>query len=321
MENIMLKILLVFAFSFSIISCSSIKSTESPSDSDGLSYYMPKKDFVVTVNVKSSKITKVTLGTTPAYPDLSKQYVLRHGSNYLGKNTLDVSVNEKGLLTSSKSTTVSNVTDAFKNLATTYGQLRTFSLVGTPPATGCTTDGDHIFTYNGVGAYNACGISIVIGKPYLSPATKKHEKPEEKSYSGIFYRQNEPYNISATGNGLNVSSIVFSPSDAKTLFLPVSKTFFANNEAEFTFKDGIPTKYKQDTDGEIIAALKLPADIIGEYFGAVGSIFDSFKSKDDSESAAMSSALSLELAKKKYAACIEAIEKNDNDLIKELECK
>lgn len=307
-----------------IASCSSIKSTENPkaNDVDGLTYYMPKKDFVVTVNVDSNKVKKVSFGTTPAYPDLSKQYVLNHGSNFLGKNTLDVAVTEKGLLTSSKSTTVSNVTDAFKNLATTYGQIRTFSLVGTPPpAGGCSTDGDHIFTYPTIGKYTPCGLTVIISKAAASNATKAHAKSVEKSYSGIFYRQNEPYTVSATGKGLNMSSIVFSPSDSKTLFLPVSKTFFANNEADFAFVDGVPTKYKQDTDGEAIALLKLPADILGAYFGAIGSVFDSFKANDGKEVEALNSSLSLELAKKKYAACIEAIEAEDEDLIKELECK
>lgn len=307
-----------------IISCSSIKSIQEPKpdDVDGLTYYMPKKDFVVTVNVKNSKLTKVSFGTTPAYPDLAKQYVLNHGSNFLGKNTLNVAVTEKGLLTSSKSTTVSNVTDAFKNLATTYGQLRTFSLVGPPaPAGNCTTDGDHIFTYPKEGTYTPCNLAVTITKAASSNGTKAHTKKVAESYSGIFYRQNEPYTVSATGSGLNVSSIVFSPSDSKTLFLPVSKTFFANNDAEFAFTDGVPTKYNQDTDGEAIALLKLPADILGAYFSAVGSVFDSFKANDGKEAAALNSSLSLELAKKKYAACIEAIEADDEDLIKELECK
>lgn len=319
-----MRILILLFFILSLASCSSIKSIQEPTSDDvnGLTYYMPKKDFVVTVNVKSSKITKVSFGTTPAFPDLSKQYVLNHGSNFLGKNTLDVAITEKGLLTSSKSTTVSNVTDAFKNLATTYGQLRTFSLVGPPaPAGNCTTDGDHIFTYTKEGSYTPCNLTVTIGKAALSNGTKPHSKNSAESYSGIFYRQNEPYTVSATGQGLNVSSIVFSPSDSKTLFLPVSKTFFANNEADFAFVDGVPTKYKQDTDGEAIALLKLPADILGAYFGAVGSVFDSFKSNDGKEVEALNSSLSLELAKKKYAACIEAIEAEDDDLIKELECK
>jgi hypothetical protein len=224
-------------------------------------------------------------------------------------------------LTSSKSTTVSNVTDAFKNLATTYGQLRTFGLVGSPPATGCTTDGDHIFTYSDVGTYTPCGIGVTIGESNGVNATKGHSNASSEEHSGIFYRQNQPFTISAVGQGLNVSSIVFSPSHSKTLFLPVSKTFFANNSADFGFVDGVPTKYVQDTDGEAIALLKLPADILGAYFGAVGSVFDSFKANDTKESAALSSSLSLELAKKKYAACLDAIEAEDDDLIKELECK
>ncbi|MND76014.1 hypothetical protein D3C80_676490 [compost metagenome] len=307
-----------------IFSCSSIKSIEQPTadNIDGLTYYMPKKDFVVTINVEKNAIKKISLGTTPSYPDLSKQYVLSHGSNFLGKNTLDVAVTEKGLLTSSKSTTVSHVTDVFKNLATTYGQLKVFSLDGeSTPVGSCTTDGEHIFTYSSTGTYSPCDIAVTISKAEPSNETRAHAKKAEESYSGIFYRQNEPYVVSATGQGLNVSSIVFSPSNSKTLFLPVSRTFFANNEADFAFVDGVPTKYKQDTDGEAIALFKLPADIIGAYFGAIGSVFDSFKSNDGKEAEALNSSLSLELAKKKYSACIEAIDSKDEKIIKELGCK
>ena len=105
------KIILTLLTIVFLTPCSSITSIESPKGDDinGLSYYMPKKDFLVTVSVKDGNATKVTLGTTHAYPDLSKQYSLQHGSNFLGKNTLSVVISEKGLLTSSKSTTVSNV--------------------------------------------------------------------------------------------------------------------------------------------------------------------------------------------------------------------
>lgn len=314
----MMKKLFVILSTVLIASCSSVSSIEDPSAGsvDGLTYYMPKKDFKVTIKVEGGKVTEVNLGTTPAYPDLSKQYVLNHGTNFFGKNTLDVGVNENGLLTSSKSTTVSGVNDAFKNLATSLGQLQTTNFAA--PAATCTTDGDHIFTYSAVGTDTQCNVNILITK--VTSAAKGHSRPSKESHSGIFYRQNEPYKITATSGGLNVSSIVFSPSDSKTLFLPVSKTFFANNEAEFEFKDGVPSKYKQDTDGELVALLKFPADIISSYFEAVGSVFDSFKSNDDKEASALASSLSLELAKMKYEACLEAIKAKDNELIKELEC-
>lgn len=307
-----------------LVSCSSIKTVQSPStnDTDGLTYFMPKKDFFVIVTIKDKKVEKVVLGSTAAYPDLSKQYLLRHGGNAFGKNTLDVGVSESGLLTSTKSTTQSNVTDAFKNLATSFGQIQALGVdVKLESDTTCTTDGDHSFVYNASGSYKACGMNIKIEEQADDIDIASHSKEEKTEHSGIFYRQNIPYLVTASGSGLNVASIVFSPSGSKTHFLPVSRTFFSNNQADFSFVDGVPTKYKQETEGEAVALLKLPADILGAYFSSIGSVFESFKSNDTREAAAFTEALKLELAKKKYDACIAAIKANDDAKIKELACQ
>ena len=309
-----------------LASCSSIKTVENPSaiDADGLTYFMPKKDFLVTVTIKDKKAEKVALGTTAPYPDLSKQYLLRHGGNAFGKNTLDVSISESSLLTSTKSTTQSNVTDAFKNLATSLGQAK-FLAQGIEESLdsgeACTTNGDHTFVFSTSGIYAACGIKVEIRQQVDNSKVESHTKGESTEHSGIFYRQNIPYLITALGSGLNVAAIVFSPSESKTHFLPVSRTFFSNNQADFGFQDGVPTKYKQETEGEAVALLKLPADIIGAYFSAIGSVFDSFKANDTKEAAALIESLKLELAKKKYDACIAAIKANDDQKIKELVCQ
>nr|WP_082919269.1 hypothetical protein [Pseudomonas chengduensis] len=314
--------LLVFMALF-IAACSSISSIEKPSEVEGLTYYMPKKDFVVTVVVKGGNIEDVSLGVTPAYADMSTQYVLSHRSSVVGKNTLDVSVTDKGLLATSKSTTVSSLSEAFKSLATSYGRLDKVLAVDAVPADkACAKDGEHIFTYSVVNSTETpCGLKVTIERLGGGSNVIGHSKSEGESHSGVFYRQNEPYKISVTGNGLNFSSIVFSPSRSNTFFLPVSKTLFANNEAEFQFNDGVPEKYKQDVDGEAVALLKLPADVIGAYFGAVGSVFDSFKSNDQKESEAINASLSLEIAKKKYTACLEALNAGDKALVESLNCK
>lgn len=307
-----------------LASCSSIKTVESPShkDTDGLAYFMPKKDFIVTVTIKDKKAEKVVLGTTASYPDLSKQYLLRHGGNAFGKNTLDVGISESGLLASTKSTTQSNVTDAFKNLSTSLGQIRTFGFEKVlDRGEACTTSGDHTFVFQTSGSYKVCDITIAIAKQVDDSDIEEHSKHGGTEHSGIFYRQNIPYLVAASGGGLNVAAVVFSPSESKTHFLPVARTLFSNNEAEFGFADGVPTKYKQETEGEAVALLKLPADILGAYFGAIGSVFDSFKSNDTKEAAALGESLKLELAKKKYDACIAAIKADDDQKIKALACQ
>ena len=141
-----------------------------------------------------------------------------------------------------------------------------------------------------------------------------------KTTAGIYYRQNEPYLVTVKGSNLSASTIVFSPSQSSTYFLPVSKTFFANNEAEFELEFGVPTKYKQETGSELLSLLKLPADVIGAYFAAVGQVFDNFKAADTSETAALTESLKLELAKRKYEACIQAIKDEKPARIKELGC-
>tara|TARA_R110001592_G_scaffold122640_2_gene329607 strand:- start:978 stop:1940 length:963 start_codon:yes stop_codon:yes gene_type:complete len=307
-----------------LLSCSSISSIESPdsTSTSGLGYYLPKKDFLVRIEVENSIITEIDLATTTAYPDQSEQYVLKHSRNYFGKNTLDVSVTEDGLLTSSKSTTVSNVNQAFTNLATSAGQLSAFeSGQNLIEVSNCSANGEYTFIYPGPGTYSPCGVNVTIKKLSSAAKVRGHSNDQNKEYSGIYYRQNEPYMITAVdGRGLNISQIVMSPSASKTFFLPVSRSFFANNEADFNFINGVPTKFRQDMDGEIVAFFKLPSDVIGAYFGAIGSVFEKIKLNDANEAASLNSSLLLELAKVKYSACINAIDNKDADLVKELGC-
>lgn len=65
--------------------------------------------------------------------------------------------------------------------------------------------------------------------------------------------------------------------------------------------------------------LKLPAEVIGAYFSAAGGVFDAFKVKDNSEVSAVG-VLKLEMAKKKYEACLAAIKANDQTQITALNC-
>ena len=121
-----------------LLGCASIESQESPSGNpiQGLSYYMPQKDFVVTLTVKGQKPEKATIGTTAAYPDLSRQYVLRYGRNWLGKNTLDVAVTSSGLLSTTNSSTQSGVAEAFRGLASSLGGLKSQSMNALPDGPG-----------------------------------------------------------------------------------------------------------------------------------------------------------------------------------------
>jgi len=102
--------------------------------------------------------------------------------------------------------------------------------------------------------------------------------------------------------------------------LPIARTFFAKNTAEFGFIDGMPTKYDQARDSELVALVKIPAAIIGSYFSAVGRIFDSFKARDVNESGALEASTNLEIAKIKYNLCIKAIKADDKSAVEQLQC-
>jgi hypothetical protein len=312
----------IIGVSLSVLGCSSIKSIESPASdsSDGLMYYMPKKDFLVTIVKNGGKITTVSLGTTGAYPDTSKSYVLKYDQNLLGKNTLNVGADINGLLKSSKSTTVSGVSDVLKNLGETLGTLTALGAEAVAPPDDCPADGTHTFTIAGETTKDKslCGLKITVTK-LATTQSAPLSQTAGVSYSGVFYRQAEPYRMVATGS-LNTSAIVFSPSSAPVHFLPVSKTLFSNNEADFDFTDGMPTKYNQDTDGELVALSKLPATILSAYFSAIGTVFDSFKERDTKQADALNAQLKLELAKKKYDACVVAIQAKDNTAIQQLDC-
>lgn len=301
--------------------CSSIRSTSAPKGDkvDGLTYYMPKKDILVTMAAKGGSVGAITIHATAAYPDLDQQYALTHGGNVFGKNTLDIGVNENGLLASTKATTVSGVTDAFKSLAAS--QARSGEL-DVNAAASCPDERTYSFVFKAkTETYQRCGLAVAVTELGDASGGESHSKDDNKSYSGVFYRQSRPYLVEVRDNGsVLMSQIVFSPSEAPSNFMPVSKTFFANNEAEFTFVDGVPTKYKQETDGEFVALLKLPADVIEAYFAALGATFDAFSTADEKESKALEQSIALELSERKYTACKAAIMADNEELIKELEC-
>ena len=323
-------LILSLAASVCLLACASIETQETSSSAPvtGLSYYMPNKDFVVALTVKGQKPDKASIGTTAAYPDLSRQYVLRYGRNWLGKNTLDVAVASSGLLSTTNSSTQSGVAEAFRGLASSLGGLKSQSMNALPDGPGCSTDGQYTFVFQKPGIYKPCGgaVTVSIAAPLASAALRapttlapaESEPASERMQAGIFYRQELPYLVTVTGGAVNQSAIVLSPSDSRAHFLPIARTFFSSNSADFELSDGVPKRYKQASDGEGIALFKLPADVLSAYFSAVGSLFDAFKVRDTKQAEMLGESLKLELAKKKYDACLEALRAKDDDRIKTL---
>jgi hypothetical protein len=311
--------------------CSSVTSIrqERAGSEDGLAYYMPKRDFLVTLTVSSEgKVTDASFAATDNYPDLSQPYMLTYSRNLVGKNSLDVSINEQGLLTTTTSITTSGMSDILKGLATTAGTLAGTKAL--PPdgekPTAC-KQGQYVFRVEArTQVKEACdvrlGIKLLVGAGTPPKDTQPNFREADVQHAGLFYRQQRPYTLEviSTDDSFRKAAILLSPSESPTRFLPMARTLFANNQAEFTFTAGVPTKYKQDADGELVALLKLPADVISAYFSAIGSIFDNFKSRDEKEVAALNASTKLELATVKYEACKAALKSKDEEVLKKLGC-
>ena len=313
------------ALAFACTGCSSFTSQAVHPDgpNEGLVYFLPKKDVLVTLTVAGGKVTSVTLGATAPYPDRQAAYMLTHSTNGLAKNVTTLEI-KNGLLTSTAGARSSGVADALKNLASSSAGLTNREAVDPDAKSVCGADGNH--TYRVASDSNQaefCGVTITItplGTADAQMGTGGSPAPTGGARSGIYYRQVQGLLVVADGRGLNAASIVYIPAKP-TYFLPAGLSFFANNGAEITLEDGVPTKFKRDADGEVVALLKLPADVIAAYFTAVGGIFDAFKTRDNKESLALQESLKLELVKQKYVVCLAAVRSDDDELITKLDCE
>lgn len=272
-----------------------------------------------------NKITEVTISATSAYPDFSKQYILNYSYNLIGKNTLNIGINRSGLLTSATSETESKINESFRALAKAGGMaLANLSTNEQKEGKKCDEIGDYTFIYSVSDdlskSKEACGYSITITKllddKKFENLIGTEKNKDNKLLNGIFYRQEIPYHVAVTKGQYSHQSIVFSPSASKTLFLPIHPTLFADNSAEFTFSDGIPTKYKQVVESELLALAQLPADIIEGYFEGVGALFKHISGAKE----AQSGNIKHELDTLRYELCIAAINANNTNLITELQC-
>jgi hypothetical protein len=269
----------------------------------------------------------VHVTTTPPYPDLSQPYWLSFGTNWLGKNSMDISISTTGLLQSSKSATEPGISDALIALARAAALPRALTSKS-PEKDRCAEGVAGTYVYRiavlkqvaqgeaaqGQVAPLYCGFSVkleAIGEANNMPDEHFPDKQEH----GVYYRQAIPYIVTVDRNDMHAAGILSSPSQSGRYFLPVKSTLFAKNSAEFGFKDGMPTLYKQEADGEVVGFLKLPADIIGAYFGAVGELFTSLLNEPAGEAALIQAQTDLELVRFRQERCLAAIGENDPDAI------
>lgn len=339
----------VMAMAIVITSCASYTSTYNAKGAkklDGVAYFMPKRDFFVTLKVAQSKDKKSTVRTIDIvegvnYADQSEEYILQYRRNLLGKNELDLSVTEQGLLQSSKAITTSAATQAFKNLASSLGQLGFLAGGAGPTPALCSDFKTYAFRIEPTGQSVTdacpgfcdlkCSLETTAGKTEDRTNGRRDKVGGRfKGHHGIFYRQAIPYVLQVTDaidtqkTGVPaaepVAKVVASPTKASERFVPISRTLFANNSATITLDDGILTGVKQDADGELVALFKLPADVIEAYFTAIGSAFTSRNTALTNEKTYLETIRLLEEQRKKTDACLEALADDDEDEIEE-HCK
>lgn len=305
--------------------CAAFSSTavDNQTVTDGVVYYLPKRDILVTLAVDNTgKSTSVTIGQTAAYPDLSQPYLLKHEYGLFSKHETDIAVSN-GLLTSSKATTTSNISEVAKAFGGAAGTL-SFSknTQGNISKEKMCAEGTHkILIESKAAQYPVCDVNIsvdLLGAQSIKDTTRT----KGEAQSGVYYRANLPYKVSVLRDSpkLHEVSLVFSPSDSPRMFMPLAKGLFADTKGELGFQDGVLTTFKQTTSSELVGIFKLPADVLSSYFAAIGGVFTAFKTNDDGETASLASNLKLELAKKKYDACLAAIKAKDDALATSLNC-
>ena len=320
----MKKAFLVALSTAALTGCAGLVSAPVERPGDGLTYYMPRMDIKVTVTT-SGGTTTVVASAGEAYPDLSRPYVLNFRRNLVGKNEMKIGVDSKGLLTSATAKTTPMVGEALKSMANAAGSMNAASArQSRPDCVDGTMEVVIELTKPEESAGISCGLKVEIKRlgswPVVSPGVPPDEPPRslEQASAGVFYRQLEPYAVSIAGDANRI--LVFSPSQSPVRFLPIGRSAFASSTASFTLVDGIPKQYDQDADGELVALLKLPADVISAYFGAIGAMFGYRKDAAEKEAGLLSARVQLELSKQKYEACIDALRSKDDALVTQLGC-
>jgi hypothetical protein len=319
-------ILVMFGLLATLCGCASVVSTQPAAgvNHEGLTYFLPKRDFIIKVTVAEGKVSNVTFDVSASYPDLSERFFLNHSSNLVGTNLANIEIGQSGLLQSSKAVVSSSISDLGKYIGQAAGTLAASDAAELPGAPNPCPNGEHTFLLSITPLKPLCQVEITIeklasgqSKPDLAYGSEQGSSAINTS--GFYYRQVEPYRITAT-KAINRAGIVFSPNQAPRRFLPISRVLFSKNDSDILFSDGIPTKYNETRDSEFVALLKLPATILSEYFTAIGAVFTNFTTAKNNDAALLSSDIKLELAKLKYQACLKAIGDKDEASIKSLDC-
>jgi hypothetical protein len=286
---------------------------------EGLVYYLPKRNIAVTIVIATDKGDDITVTTAEAMPDVSAGFVATIPRNDAGTVDSTIQVNEKGLLNSDSTTSVtSSLTDIFGKAAGIAGSL---PFLESKPKDACVA-GTYKRTVeigdDGTGQDKLCGYSIGVVRsiaPDKSP--KGVATANEARRPGLYYRMPIPYRVTIERDGAKREYVAFSPTGSPTFFLPLARSTFATNTATLGFVDGVPTKYKQAIGNEAVALLSIPAAVLENYFTAIGSMFTRKKDLGQKEIDYLNQMNAMAVSEARRASCAKtAAETDDVDVIK-----
>jgi hypothetical protein len=272
----------------------------------------------------------IKIGVTPSYADTTTAYVAHFKRNVVGKNQLTIEVNDRGLLSSAKSETTSQLSEIFSALGSAAGSISALASDDKKVEEPCPKKFDFVFRVDiavAKGGYDVqvpnankdCKVRVTVTTPDITVSHNARARFPQKGHSGFFYKQNLPYEVEVRLSRWTALARVMLPNDAPVQFLPVDKSLFANSSSDLAFSDGVLTKYGQTVDGEVLAVFKLPADVLQAYFTAIGSMFTVRKDAATNEAAYLDALLQLTKKQLSTEQCLAAYQSSDEARI-EADC-
>ncbi|QSX79734.1 hypothetical protein [Agrilutibacter solisilvae] len=312
--------------------CASVRSHQAGNpptySDDGLVYRLPKRGINVGVAFEEGKSPVLTVTEGTSFADAAGPiYVARIGRNGVGQTDAEINVTEQGLLSATTAKYTSQIDDFIKALAADAASIATSDDGETTeeePQRCPTTGTANLTAYMGkAGRFQLdpsgertvelqvalnCNVKVSLQRAgWRPPPGDSGAVPVPTKVAGYFYRVNMPYVVRAELEGVVKEAVVMLPDESPTYFIELPRALFASTDNTTTFTDGVLTKHKQQTDSELIAALKIPADLLRAYVSALGSFFEAFKSTELKEAQSDTQKVLNELQRQKLEACIIAL--------------
>jgi hypothetical protein len=142
-----------------------------------------------------------------------------------------------------------------------------------------------------------------------------HTQNTLESVPGLFYKQDLPYYVTIkrddAGEGEEAKFIAMSPNESKIYFAPITETVFTDNTSDITVVNGVVNSLKENTDSELLALSKIPANVLGGYTSAIGNIFSGVKTSLADQASAGTSQLQVLSNAQMISRCQMAIAINN----------